>query len=414
MRGASDLEGTVLVTDARRGSALAFIRSLGRAGMRVIAADSEPKSPGMRSRDAAASLVYPDPRVAPRGYVEAIQRAVSEQWVDLVIPITDDTMLPLARERQSFGDSLLAIPSPESLALAADKHRTLARAEALGIRTPRTQLVRSADEALAAPLGEGPVVLKPRRSRVVSEAGIDQLEVRYARDRGDLGRAMSELEGRCDVLLQEYVAGTGVGVEVLAHEGRVLAAFAHRRLRELPPQGGRSAFRESIELVPSLFEPSRQLIGDLGFTGLAMVEWKAGSGAPALMEVNGRVWGSLPLAVAAGMDFPAHLASLYLNGPPKVGTPCDTDYARGVRGRNLLLDLKWMANVMLGRRRLDFLPGPRRRDVLGAAASLFDPRIHDDVQSLRDPLPGLTEIWSQLGRRRGRTRTAPGEAALQP
>jgi carbamoylphosphate synthase large subunit len=175
MRGASDLEGTVLVTDARRGSALAFIRSLGRAGMRVIAADSEPKSPGMRSRDAAASLVYPDPRVAPRGYVEAIQRAVSEQWVDLVIPITDDTMLPLARERQSFGDSLLAIPSPESLALAADKHRTLARAEALGIRTPRTQLVRSADEALAAPLGEGPVVLKPRRSRVVSEAGIDQL-----------------------------------------------------------------------------------------------------------------------------------------------------------------------------------------------------------------------------------------------
>jgi predicted ATP-grasp superfamily ATP-dependent carboligase len=404
----------VLVTDARRGSALAFIRSLGRAGMRVIAADSEPKSPGMRSRNAAASLVYPDPRAAPRGYVEAIQRAVSEQQVDLVIPITDDTMLPLARERECFGDTLLAISSADSLALAADKHQTLARAEALGIRTPRTQLVSTADEAAEAELGEGPVVLKPRRSRVMSEAGIDQLEVSYARDRGDLRRAMGELEGRCDVLLQEYVAGTGVGVEVLAHEGRVLAAFAHRRLRELPPQGGRSAFRESIDLAPSIFEPSQRLIGDLGFTGLAMVEWKAGSGAPALMEVNGRVWGSLPLAVAAGMDFPARLASLYLDGPPKVGTPCDTDYVRGVRGRNLLLDLKWMVSVLLGRRRIDFLPGPRKLDVLAAAASLFDPRIHDDVQSLRDPLPGLTEIWNQLGGRRGCTRAAPGDPALQP
>ena len=118
-----------------------------------------------------------------------------------------------------------------------------------------------------------------------------------------------------------------------------------------------------------------------------MVEWKCGPEGAVLMEINGRVWGSLPLAVHSGMDFPRRLADLHLYGAPRDAEPA-TGYQVGVRARDLELELKWIASVLLGRRRHPYLPGPRRRDVLGAALSLLDPRIQSDVQSRDDPAPG--------------------------
>ena len=51
----------ILVTDAARGAAVTIIRSLGRSGAEVIAADSEARSPGFYSRHAADRLRYPSP-----------------------------------------------------------------------------------------------------------------------------------------------------------------------------------------------------------------------------------------------------------------------------------------------------------------------------------------------------------------
>jgi hypothetical protein len=69
-----------------------------------------------------------------------------------------------------------------------------------------------------------------------------------------------------------------------------------------------------------------------------------------------------------------------------------TRYALGVRARDLELELKWVVSVLLGRRRHAFLPGPRRRDVFAALASLLDPRVRDDWHSLADPRPGCAEL----------------------
>ena len=84
------------------------------------------------------------------------------------------------------------------------------------------------------------------------------------------------------------------------------ASFAHRRLREKPPSGGVSVYRESIAADPALVERSRRLLEHFGWQGVAMVEYKVDerTGTPMLMEINGRFWGSLQLAVDAGVDFP--------------------------------------------------------------------------------------------------------------
>jgi predicted ATP-grasp superfamily ATP-dependent carboligase len=204
------------------------------------------------------------------------------------------------------------------------------------------------------------------------------------------------------VLLQEYCRGEGHGVELLLHEGRPLAVFQHRRLREMPVQGGPSALRESVPVDPMLYEYSRALLSELRWTGLAMVEFKVGTNGAWLMEINGRVWGSLPLAVHAGMDFPARLVEMLLLGPDDDAEPPNSSYRVGVRAQNLELELAWIASVLTRRSRARFLPMPPRRECLAALVQLFHPSYKHDILSLHDPLPGLVELARIVRRAPGR------------
>ncbi len=391
----------VLVTDAGRGSAVAFIRSLGRRGWRVTAADWDPGSPGFRSRYTTDRLLYPRPSQRPEAVVEAIRRAVESTGVDLVIPVTDEVGLPLADARSAFdGRTILALPEASALAATHDKAATVALADRLGVPTPLTRVVGPGDDATEAAREIGyPVVIKPVASRAVLDDGtIGAYAVSYAADADDLRRRLSGSEAPGTVLLQRWLPGDGIGVELLMDHGRPIAAFQHRRLREVPPTGGASALRESVELDPALYEGAVAMLRELAWTGLAMVEFRRGNdGVGHLMEINGRVWGSLPLAVRSGMDFPGRLADLLVDGPPPPAAAVATDYRRGVRARNLRLELAWIGAVISGRHRQRALPWPSRSAAIGAIASLLDPRIGDDLLTRSDPGPGLAQLGT-IGR----------------
>jgi predicted ATP-grasp superfamily ATP-dependent carboligase len=385
----------VLITDAGRGSAVAFIRSLGRRGWKVTAADHDPASAGFHSRYTTDKLLYPRPSEHPDAVVEAILARVERDGIDLVVPITDELGLPLAEARDRFaGLTTLAIPEPEALAATHDKSATFALAERLGIAVPATRVVEvSADAAaLGAHLGF-PVVVKPVVSReVLADRTIRSNVVSYAADAAGLQARLASLPAGTTVMLQRWVPGDGIGVELLMDHGRPLVAFEHRRLREFPPTGGASSLRESVALDEDLHDQAVRMLSELGWTGLAMVEFRRGrDGVGYLMEINGRVWGSLPLAVRAGVDFPGRLADLLLDGAPGERAT-DTGYRRGVRARNLRLDIAWIGSVLSGRRRQLGMPWPSRRQAVGAMVGLLDPRIGDDLMSWRDPAPGLAQL----------------------
>jgi predicted ATP-grasp superfamily ATP-dependent carboligase len=382
----------VLVTDAARGSAIAIIRSLGRRGIDVVAADHRPRAPGFRSRFAAQRLLYPDPAAAPDAVIEQLLGEAARREVDLIVPVSDEVLLPLSAARDRFaGVCTLALPDAGALATVIDKGATLALGRRLGVPAPRTALARSVDEALAAAPDLGwPLVVKPVASRVYRDGAVEAFEVGYADGPRRLAEQIGRLAGRTPALLQEYLPGEGVGVELLADRGRSLAAFQHRRLHEVPITGGASALRESVALDAQLYDHARRLLAALRWTGLAMVEFRVGPGGAALMEINGRIWGSLPLAVKSGVDFPIRLAELHLGR--SLDGRADTGPMAGVRSRNLGLELVWIASVLRRRRRYPFLPAPRRRDALAAAVRLPWPRDGFDVLCRDDPLPGLAEL----------------------
>jgi predicted ATP-grasp superfamily ATP-dependent carboligase len=389
------LTRSVLVTDASRSAAIAIIRSLGRRGLHVIAADSEGRSPGFYSRYASARLRYPSPQTDPDGTLETLVVAAQKNRVELVVPVGDEVAFLLAEERDRFeGVSALALPARDAYATTQDKLATVELAREQGVPVPRTKVVSTIAEAREAVVSLGwPVVVKPRSSSARSAGRlVEHYEVSYAEGPAALEAEVGALEGRSQVLLQEYWPGEGHGVELLLHRGRPLAAFQHRRLHEVPITGGASSFRESVPLEPTLYGYATRLLAALDWTGLAMVEFKLGADGPRLMEINGRIWGSLPLAVKSGIDFPARMADLYLSGPPENGRRPDTNYEIGVRSRNLDLEVLWIASTLRGRQGRRLVAVPPRRRALQAALRLAYPKDGFDVFTRDDPRLNLAEI----------------------
>ncbi len=386
---------TILVTDAGRGSAVSIIRSLGRQGWRIVAADADPGSIGFRSRYVAERLVCPSPAQAPVEFVESVFEAASRWRVDLVIPVTDAAILPLSEGRIRLREVCrVAMPDPEALRMVTDKERTLELAAQVGVPAPRSVLVASPEAARRAALDLGwPVVLKPRFSRLYqNRKSVEAFEVTYANCAEEVVTRLGRFNGQCEILVQEYCVGIGRGVGLLMHRGRPLAAFQHRRLHEVPITGGASSLRQSEDLDPILYRHSVGLLSALQWTGLAMVEFKVGAAGPKLMEINGRVWGSLPLAIMSGVDFPRRLVELYLFGPPDDRVEPQLRYRSGVRARNLALDMVWIGATLGGRRKYSFLTAPSRGEGLAGLFGLFDPRCRLDIQAIDDPGPGLAEI----------------------
>jgi predicted ATP-grasp superfamily ATP-dependent carboligase len=381
------------VSDAGRGSAVATIRSLARHGYEVIAADADRRSPGLASRYAKHRIVYACPKTNPRQFIRDIMAAVDQYQVDLIVPVTELVILPLEAAREQIQRVCkVALPPTESVATVRDKNLTFQLAEKLNIPFPRTSLVYTVDEALNhAPNLGWPLVLKPSSSHTVTDdSAIRSWSVTYAHDEMDLREKMQQFEGRCPVLLQEYFAGAGVGVEVLAHAGKPICAFQHRRIREVPLTGGVSSLRRSDPLDPQLYAHTLDLIKALNWTGLAMAEFKLNErGDSRLMEINGRIWGSLPVAISAGVNFPVRLCELYLQGPPDESVPVQTAYRTGVHVHNFHKELSWIYRVLRGAPPHPVMKLPKRRAAFRAVFDLLNPRYRFDILSLGDPMPGI-------------------------
>jgi predicted ATP-grasp superfamily ATP-dependent carboligase len=395
----------ILVTDGEQRSALAAVRSLGKAGHQVEVCSERGASLAGASRFARADHRVPSPLDDPAAYAEAVAGLCRSREMDLLLPMTDASLLALLPARERMGPTRIPAPPADVHAAISDKERLLEPARAAGLHVPRTLRVGAPGELPAAgELPAFPLVVKPSRS-VAQDAlgdGLARASVSYADDADALHRLLEGLPPSAfPVLLQERIEGQGAGVFLLSWEGRRLAHFAHRRIREKPPTGGVSVYREAVHPDPELLAASTRLLEAFGWSGVAMVEFKRchRTGRHFLMEVNGRFWGSLQLAIDAGVDFPRLLVSAALG---EAVAPV-TSYRAGVRSRWLLGDLDHLLIRMRTRYAPDQLPpgaGGRWR----AAVSVLLPwRPGDRWEVVRasDPHPGLREfsLWLSEMRR---------------
>lgn len=384
---------TVLVTDGDQRAALAIVRSLGRAGHRVFVGASAERSLAGCSRYRVASLRLPEPLADPEGFARAVRSCVRERGVDAVLPVTEAALLALLPRRAELAPAVVPFPDAEAFARASDKAWVARVAATVGLSAPRSELVRSAAAADELPAHLGPAVLKPSRSVVAGR----KLGVSHVAEDEDLRAALRALPAEAfPVLVQERVVGPGIGVFLLRWDGRTVASFAHRRLREKPPSGGVSVLRESVPLESGLLAACEALLAELDWRGVAMVELKVDhrTGEPFVMEVNGRFWGSLQLAIDAGVDFPALLLDLALGR--EVNAP--RSYRTGVRSRWLMGDVDHLLARMLRSPERLHLPAdaPGRLRVLADFMAAFLPPNREEILRPGDPRPFLCEVGAWL------------------
>jgi protein-tyrosine-phosphatase/predicted ATP-grasp superfamily ATP-dependent carboligase len=384
----------VLVLDADHRVGLACVQSLGAAGLRVHAGVRRLASPTEGSR--WCHRVHQQPPAEP---VEAGAAWLAELdarfGFRLVIPTTEASLRWLRAVPEGHPlRAKAALPSDAALDAALDKSRTHEIARELGLPLPPTRELPQLADAARGVAGDDPGlgyprVLKPVRSKVVIGKRLASLAVVTVRDAAERATALATLQPLTAVQEQAWVPGRGVGVEMLYERGRMAWHFVHERLHEWPLTGGASTLRRAGGAEPALVDMTRRLLDRLQWHGVAMVEWRRDEAGRAwLVEINPRLWGSLPLTIAAGVDMPRGLLALARGEPLPPAGP----WRVGLTARNLTDDLQWcFDNLRADRRDPLLLTAPPWQVALGWLRVLTGQERWDGW-TLADPAVGRGEV----------------------
>jgi predicted ATP-grasp superfamily ATP-dependent carboligase/protein-tyrosine-phosphatase len=383
---------------------LAIARSLGRRGVEVHAAPSDFSSPALKSRYIAAVHRLPPHPLDAKAWERALAKLIAAHDFRKVVPTSDSGLFMLRAHAEALGRERIGIANEEALEIFSDKANTRALAARHGVAVAEGLLLDGDRDAAAVEAALGlPLVLKPRASYALGDVRTKR-SAKVVREAGELDAQLGS--GAWDGCVAErFFPGVGVGVSVLASEGRVLFAYQHRRLRE-SSETGASTRRVSEPVEPALLAAVEPLAAAARLDGVAMFEFRVDrrDGRHILLEVNPRFWGSLPLAIAAGADFPAlwwelavhgrHGACAYSAGIAKADLTGEFDRvvdrfeaATGLeRPRSAAAGLAAALSLLVARRGADSWaeddPRPWREERLELARRLRD--------ALRKRLPGRT------------------------
>jgi predicted ATP-grasp superfamily ATP-dependent carboligase len=419
-RSADLARGAVLLTDGFWPKTLVAARALREAGERVVCGEQTLLAPALWSRAVARRFQHADPIAQEERFVARLEEIAADEarrGPVVLMPMEEETLLVVLRHRDRLARHA-AIPFADAALIERLRDKAvfgeLARAH--GLPTPRTALFRDRRELDAAIDSFGlPLVIK---RRIGSGArGVDYADTREQAHA--FGRAALDLDR--SALAQERLPreGEAIGASLLMWSDgatdpapaapspapsapRLVAGFVHRRLREHPVSGGSSTYREAIR-DDALVRRCADFLAALGFTGVAMLEWKRDrrDDQLKLLECNPRFWGSLHQACLAGVPFPSLLARL----------------ARGER-------VEAVGEYRTDRRSRALFPG----DLLHwwkaqpRPARFFwpDPAVVDELFRLDDPLPagiklmGFVPLLVRPGLRRLLSRRGAARAAAFP
>ena len=384
----------MLVTDGEQRAALAIVRSLGMAGYQVYVCSPRRRSLAGASRYCLRETKVADALTEPLAFLADVTALVQAWSVDVLIPVSEAALLSILPARERFGATQIPFADVDTFRRVSDKELVLRAALRFGIGVPEQwtldcpeAAVRLSPDALTFP-----IAIKPSRSVSERDGRRGKLSVHYAAHPQELEMQLAEIDASAyPLLLQRRLRGPGVGIFLLLWDGATVAVFSHRRIREKPPSGGVSVYRESIPADPSLVQRSRALLEHFAWRGVAMVEYKIdhATGTPYLMEINGRFWGSLQLAIDAGVDFPRLLLSAAAGETP---APVSR-YRTGLRSR------WWWGDVdhLLARLRASSDQGESSADGRGKLRAIRDflvlwkPGDRNEILRLGDPRPFLRE-----------------------
>ena len=247
-------------------------------------------------------------------YIDTIRRVVAAGRYDIVFSSDDIGVLALSRHREEIG-AVVPYAEHDAVVRSLDKLEMTRAAEAVGLSVPRTSEAR--DEVVERL--DAPTIVKPRLHSVLRPGAPGRLETVVARSPEEAREAVAGIrEAGVEAILQEVVEGDLMSFQaVVDRDGRMLAPVQQLSPRTWPPDSGSAARGHTVAVDALLAGRVASLFQCLGWFGLAQLQFIApqDGGDPRLIDLNGRFYSSLALAVASGRNLPAIWARLATGRP---------------------------------------------------------------------------------------------------
>ena len=269
---------------------------------KVVAADISPMAPAMYASDKSCQVC----RVSEAEYVPQLLELCEREEIDLLVPLIDTELLPLAETRERFAQvgTTVLVSSPEVVRITMDKRLTHRFLMEHGFDTPR---IFDLDPELKRSVPSYPVFVKP----AMSAASIGATRVD---SEAELKVFMKRVE---DPILQEYLAGQEYTLDVLADfQGTVRCVVPRKRLAIRAGEVNKAVTvkdRYIMEVGRRVVEALPGAIGPITVQGFQLSD-----GRFLLTDINPRFGSGVPVALKARADFPKWIVELALGRGPTI------------------------------------------------------------------------------------------------
>jgi len=364
---------------------LAAVRALNAAEYAPWIATTEPGTYAARSWAKAGTVSVTDPVLDSERFVCELAAVALRLSVAAVLPCTDSDLFALAGREADFPGIALGVPPRKCVDLATDKGLLPELAATAGLRTPPTKKVVFGGGEAAVTI-DLPAIVKPQRSWIRNPDGtMGGYCARYVSTAQAIEEALKALPNGVG-LVQQYIPGPNVSVSGVSWGGELICAVHHISERIWQLTTGVSAYAETIPPHAELEQGVSRLLREIGWSGLFEMEFKRSPrGEHYLIDLNPRIYGTLALASAAGLNLPGIWVDLLLNRQPKIAS-----YRVGTRLRVEEKDVRALLFMLVN-------DGERWRTLRGLVPHRGTSHA---VFSLRDPMPSLTSlakllVWSR-------------------
>lgn len=314
-----------------------IMRSLHRKGIHTVVASPQTRLPHFASRYCSEAVHLTSPPRDIVGYKDELLELARRPEVVTAYPVRECDAYVFARFREEFTDHVsLVTPDLPTLERGHDRLQLAAHAAAAGVPYAETRLlseehawnerlvVKSRYNILTgAYVADYPDDTVEEVKRVTSLAPGDEPDTDALRD------AMKH-----EPIVQEFIPQADKHLYcALWDHGEPLATYQHRQIRQNSWVGGGGVYRKSA-FSQAVEDNAYDLLSHLNWHGYACIEYvkDAETGEWKFLEINPRVWQSMPEAVRAGADFPHYYWSRAsgshetIDDSYETGIPCHIAY----------------------------------------------------------------------------------------
>ena len=215
-------------------------------------------------------------------------------------------------------------------------------AKEVGLNIPDTILIERKEDLLN--IDYYPIFIKPALAVYSYNGKLQKGKAHIGINKNDLEKFVDSLQENELCLVQSLIKGTGEGLFGYYNINKGVAWSAHRRLRMMNPHGSGSSACYSIPVDEQLRNTADKFLKKIAWDGIFMIEMlKDSNGTAWFMELNGRTWGSMALAIRQGLYYPLWAVEGALSSEfiPEAKSNNDDIVARHI-GREIIHFLKVM------------------------------------------------------------------------